>query len=79
MTSVAELRKKLLPDGKPHPEADWASLVEALDRDLLDIKVSIQYPLQMLKCWADLSPMNTMNYTMKRVLNPYGFGHDHGY
>ena len=44
-SSVAELRKKLLPDGKPHPEAVWGGLVEALDRDLADIKVEIRYNL----------------------------------
>ena len=42
-SSVAELRKILLPNGKPHPEAVWGGLVEALHRDLADIKVEIRF------------------------------------
>ena len=42
MASVAELRQKLLPDGEHYPQDAWDSLVDALDRDLVNIKVVIQ-------------------------------------
>ena len=38
MTSVAELRRKLLPGQGSHPEDAWDRLVGTLDSELADIK-----------------------------------------